>query len=159
MLDYDWTYQSHYCGSLQSPFEIDIIDTNETIDYSRLKPSNPDSSTILFYDENCLYEDEMGDNGSSNFSVKLRVMPFGAFVLVRNFVRVDKVIFKSIEHRYWIEFDNEGRCGKVLREKRVKQMAYGDVLGKVGQQGIKNDALVADQLPISECSTSMISLR
>jgi type 2A phosphatase activator TIP41 len=158
VIDYDWTYQSSYCGTITSGNDAAFEKTSESIDYNRLKPSNPKASQILFYDENCLYEDEMGDNGTSSFTIRLRVMPIGIFVLVRNFVRVDKVVFKSIEHRYWIEFA-EASMGKVLKEKRIRQQSYGAVLNRLGPQDIKNEALVVEQLPVTECTTFKLTTR
>lgn len=64
-LDYDWTYQSAYSGIIEG---VTPSATTETIDYNRLVVR--DQSEILWYDENILFEDEMGDNGSSIFSVK-----------------------------------------------------------------------------------------
>lgn len=155
-IDYDWTYQSQYCGTVAGT--VTLEGTSESIDYNRLKPSNPKAAQILFYDENCLYEDEMGDNGTSSFTIRLRVMPIGIFILVRNFVRVDKVVFKSIEHRYWIEF-NEAAMGKVLKEKRIRQQSYEAVLNRLGPQDIKNEALVVEQLPVTECTTFKLTKR
>jgi len=64
-LDYDWTYQSAYTGSVLNASDIP---TDQRINYDRLKVSSV--SEVCFYDENVLFDDEMGDNGTSVFSVK-----------------------------------------------------------------------------------------
>lgn len=64
-LDYDWTYQTKYSGELEG---LRSEATDLAIPYDRLKPGN--GREVLFFDENILYEDEMGDNGTTVFSVK-----------------------------------------------------------------------------------------
>lgn len=60
IFDYDWTYTPHcYFGNMQGHASISA--TAATINYARLKQQD----SILFFDENILYEDELGDNGIS----------------------------------------------------------------------------------------------
>ena len=67
VFDYDWTYTPQsYQGTVNSSAGGGNEDCLE-IDYERLKRQDP----ILFFDENILYEDELGDNGISMISVKL----------------------------------------------------------------------------------------
>lgn len=67
IFDYDWTYtpQSYhgaiYENNQDTPCSLEI-------DYNRLKQQD---EPILFFEENILYEDELGDNGISIISVKL----------------------------------------------------------------------------------------
>jgi type 2A phosphatase activator TIP41 len=69
VFDYDWTFTPRsYCGTLKNSHESEVEDLmSHEIDYNRLKQQDP----ILFFDENILYEDELGDNGISIVSVKL----------------------------------------------------------------------------------------
>lgn len=64
-LDYDWTYTCPYSGSLKGFVEEETVDS---IDYGKLRAAG--GTDVIFYDENVLFEDEMGDNGSAIFSVK-----------------------------------------------------------------------------------------
>lgn len=66
IFDYDWTYTPQsYHGTCQS---VSSEENNTLeIDFNRLKQQDP----ILFFDENILYEDELGDNGISMISLKL----------------------------------------------------------------------------------------
>lgn len=126
--------------------------TDKRIDFARLRQS-PAGSPILFYDEVCLYEDEMGDNGHAEFTVKLRVMSFGVFVLVRNLIRVDQVIFKCTEHRYFIDFQQDSL---ILAETRRKSDPYDVLLAKLGGSvaAVCSQAdQVADQMSIISSNT------
>ena len=67
IFDYDWTYTpQEYHGTLITAKDVST-DQSVEIDYNKLKQPDP----ILFFDENILYEDELGDNGISIISVKL----------------------------------------------------------------------------------------
>ena len=67
IFDYDWTYTPYsYFGTLSADVSEEGGEGFE-INYNRLKQQDP----ILFFDENILYEDELGDNGISIISVKL----------------------------------------------------------------------------------------
>ena len=55
-----------------------IEETDERIDLEKLKVKEK----ILFYDDVCLYEDELGDNGTSMLTVKIRCMPTSFFLLM-----------------------------------------------------------------------------
>lgn len=66
IFDYDWTYSPQSYHGTCSEMLVDENSDME-IDFNRLKQQDP----ILFFDENILYEDELGDNGISMISVKL----------------------------------------------------------------------------------------
>lgn len=85
---YDWTYSSTWPGMNGSaapvdvqvsapaesvdpriPFELATDPARDRIPTERLGPSS--GEPILFYDDIVLYEDELGDNGSSMLSVKV----------------------------------------------------------------------------------------
>ena len=76
IFDYDWTYspQSYHgnCKITNSSESDDLVacfgeSDGLEIDFNRLKRQDP----ILFFDDNILYEDELGDNGISILSVKI----------------------------------------------------------------------------------------
>ena len=66
IFDYDWTYSPQaYFGSMKG--HLSVSPSALSINYARLKQQDP----ILFFDENILYEDELGDNGISLVSAKI----------------------------------------------------------------------------------------
>lgn len=75
---------------------------------------------ILFFDEVDLYEDELGDNGMSLLSIKIRVMPARLLLLSRFFLRLDDVIFRVRDTRVYVEF----QTGQVIRDYSVMEGAY-----------------------------------
>jgi type 2A phosphatase activator TIP41 len=75
---------------------------------------------ILFFDEVDLYEDELGDNGMSLLSIKVRVMPARLLLLSRFFLRLDDVIFRVRDTRVYVEFET----GQVVRDYIVMEAPY-----------------------------------
>ncbi|CAO1635028.1 unnamed protein product [Parajaminaea phylloscopi] len=134
--DYDWTYsttwagssgtasgtdseahdQAHSQSSEQQPsappppsipaFAPATSPSTDRIPVERLGPSS--GEPILFYDDLVLFEDELGDNGSSMLGVKIRVMPSGFLILQRFFLRVDDVVFRLFDTRMYCAFDEPG---------------------------------------------------
>ena len=51
-------------------------------------------------------------------------MSYGIFVLARSFIRVDEVIFRSLESRLFIDI----ATGSILLERRVRDEAFSKVL-------------------------------
>jgi TIP41-like family len=81
----------------------DIINwerTSDQMDRALLTNRDP----ILFFDELLLYESELEDNGLSSLSVKIRVMPKCWYVLLRFFLRVDGVMVRLRETRWFCHF-------------------------------------------------------
>ncbi|WEJ93799.1 Tap42 interacting protein [Yamadazyma tenuis] len=118
--NYDWTYSTNYKGSITN---MEFAKTDEKFPIDRLL--NPDP--ILFFDESILYEDELGDNGISMLSTKIRVMPTCLLLLCRLFLRIDNVIFRIRDTRVFVDFETN----KVLREYKEQDGVYNDVLGKI----------------------------
>lgn len=79
-----------------------IESTDQQLDLEKLKRQEP----ILFYDELTLYEDELADNGMSTLTLKVRCMPSGFFILLRFFMRVDGVLLRCFDTRYYYEKEN-----------------------------------------------------
>ena len=75
---------------------------------------------ILFFEEVDLYEDELGDNGISLLSIKVRVMPERMLLLSRFFLRLDDVIFRVRDTRLYVEFGT----GQVLRDYSIMESPY-----------------------------------
>lgn len=109
--DYDWTYSTTWGGDAStssSSFTPGNDPSEDRIPVERLGPSS--GEPILFYDDLVLFEDELGDNGSSMLGVKIRVMPSGFLILQRFFLRVDDVVFRLFDVRMYCAF-NEGAGG------------------------------------------------
>lgn len=73
---------------------------------------------ILFYDDITLYEDELHDHGVVSLNVKVRVMPTCWFLLLRYFLRVDGVLLRVQDTRYFHKF-GEGWVGKEVTHKDI----------------------------------------
>lgn len=68
--EYDWTYTTTYSGSwkqVDSFQPADPADPSHTIPLEELKRRDP----ILFFSEIPLFEDELHDNGSSHYTVRV----------------------------------------------------------------------------------------
>ena len=74
---------------------------------------------ILFYDDITLYEDELHDHGVVSLNAKVRVMPTCWFVLLRYFLRVDGVLLRVHDTRYFHKF-GEGWVGKETTRKEIQ---------------------------------------
>lgn len=146
--DFDWTYTSIYQGHLMHQLPIlksstDVNSTNltgdnvlesssndttldpiipkwvatdKTIDYNMLRRPDP----IQFFQSLILYEDELHDNGVSQMSIKLRVMPTCFFVLLRVFLRVDGVVVRVRDTRLFHVFGTHS----VLRETKLQEVKF-----------------------------------
>lgn len=118
---FDWSYSSDYKGTTHSSAA-----TWQTTDSSK-DPIRTDllarPDPILFYDDVCLYEDELADNGIAIFSVKIRVMAERLLLLCRFFLRLDGVIVRVRDTRVYIELDSK----TVIRQYTAKEESYDAV--------------------------------
>jgi len=119
---YDWTFTTAYRGSL--PPSCQPQPTSEPLDLQLLKQPDP----ILFFQELVLFEDELGDNGCAVQSVKVRVMPSCLLVLMRFWLRIDDVLFRTYETRLFHRFGQD-YC---LREFVLKQAPFQFVVESLG---------------------------
>ncbi|RKO99585.1 hypothetical protein CXG81DRAFT_14302 [Caulochytrium protostelioides] len=137
---YDWTYTTYYAGdgcvvpvrvgefvevgTSTSPktYPLPFQSANpekDRLDTELLKRRDP----ILFYDQLLLYEDELADHGAAISSMRLRVMPSCFLVLLSFFLRIDHVMFRIVETRYFHKFGES----KLIREKTVREADYASV--------------------------------
>ena len=63
------------------------------------------SAPILMYDDVPLYEDDLHDNGESQLSVKVRIMPKCFYILLRFFLRIDNVLVRCRDVRFFHLFE------------------------------------------------------
>lgn len=87
----------------QEPIRLSVEETDERIDVNKLKVREE----ILFYDDVTLYEDELADHGTAQYSVKVRVMPKCLFILARFYLRIDGVLARINDTRIYHEFNKE----------------------------------------------------
>lgn len=80
---------------------------------------------ILHYVDLPLYEDELDDNGSSVVRLRLRVMPSCFLVLLRHALRVDGVLVRHHDTRYFHKFGSP----LVLRDRRLAEAALAPLSG------------------------------
>ena len=93
--------------------------TQKELPLEKLRRPDP----ILFFEEVDLYEDELGDNGMSLLSIKVRVMPERMLLLSRFFLRLDDVIFRVRDTRLYVEFGT----GQVLRDYCIMESPYSEL--------------------------------
>lgn len=129
--EYDWTYSSTWAGSATvrgAPCTAFAPGTDPARDRIPVERLGPSDAPILFYDELVLYEDELGDNGSSMLTVKVRVMPEELLVLQRFFLRVDNVVFRVFDTRIYVSFRaadaDAGPHARLVRECRGAEAPY-----------------------------------
>jgi len=121
---FNWTFTTDYQGTIlvndapaQPGSRVGSIErTDEQINVSKLRAQDP----ILLYEEMVLYEDELGDNGSSVLNTRMRVMPSLFFALLRFWLRVDGVIYRAADVRIYHEFGKD----YLLREIQHRECNY-----------------------------------
>jgi type 2A phosphatase activator TIP41 len=113
------------------------------IPMDKLKLPDP----ILFYDEVHLFEDELSDNGISELSVKLRVMPQYWFCLLRQWIRVDDVLFRVLDCRMYCEYGSN----RILRECTRREAPWSVVEPRIRDLKQLNDVnYISSIIPITE---------
>ena len=99
-------------------------DTDQRVDRGLLMERDP----ILFFDELTLYESELDDNGLMSVTVKVRVMPRCWYVLMRHWMRVDGVLIRLRETRFFhrIAAGGSGRDSPcvVVRESARREETF-----------------------------------
>ncbi|CCK71007.1 Tip41p KNAG_0F03450 [Huiozyma naganishii CBS 8797] len=154
---YDWTYTTRYRGTVTGcPL---VADTTAELPLAMLAKPDP----ILFFDDMVLYEDELGDNGASMYSCKVRVMPERLLLLARFFLRVDDVLLRVQDTRLYVEFAQN----RVVREWKRYEADYNEVF-KRHRGGVpphrdlrallRDSNWVVDHLPIVERTCETIQL-
>lgn len=145
---YDWTYSTNYKGTIKN---VQFSETDEKIPVEKLLRPDP----ILFFDELILFEDELGDNGISMLSTKIRVMPTCLLLLCRFSLRIDNVIFRIRDTRIYIDFDTN----LILREYKVQECSYSEVLKKISNKSnndpkklLRDTMWVSQNIPILSCT-------
>lgn len=151
---YDWTYSTNYKGTAK---KMHFKPTEEKIPIEKLLKPDP----ILFFDELILFEDELGDNGISMLSTKIRVMPSCLLLLCRFFLRIDNVIFRIRDTRVYIDFETN----LVLREYKEQECPYSEVLKQINSKHsndpkklLRDTNWVAQTIPVQQCTMESCEL-
>ncbi|CAK8672464.1 unnamed protein product [Clavelina lepadiformis] len=119
---FDWTFTTDYKGTVNDPQNIvKVLETTERINVQRLKMKEK----ILYFEEMTLFEDELADNGCAQLTVKIRVMPSCFFLLMRFYLRVDGVLSRIHDTRWYHEFGTNHLIREYTeKEKAIKEMRH-----------------------------------
>ncbi|KAK6752732.1 hypothetical protein RB195_003880 [Necator americanus] len=141
---FDWTFTSRYAGSI---YGCTAEASDENIDLERLKRQEP----IGFYAQVTLYEDELADHGTAQMSVRLRVMPDFFFILMRFYLRIDRVLVRVCDTRLL------GDNGKdyMIREWSLREAKVAD-LEHLPSEVLLDGNQVWASLPIVEVKNEKI---
>ncbi len=132
---FDWSYSTDYKGTVK-PGSLSFQPSDKPIPLELLKKPDP----ILFFDEVMLYEDEMADNGITMLSCKIRVMPKRLLLLCRFFMRLDNVLIRIRDTRFYIEFES----GELIREYTAREEKY-EVVRQVSNENSRRDRNLSDE--------------
>lgn len=141
---FDWTFTSNYQGTISG---MKVETTDKRIDLMKLMKREQ----ILFYQDLTLFEDELHDHGISTSTVKIRVMPSGFYVLLRNFIRVDGVHIKIFDTRFHYETENNF----ILKEFTAKE-AKMEQLKHIPPAMFTNPQEISEMVPVKEKVTEML---
>ena len=118
---WDWTYGGSYRGEVfDSATGAPLTPERGTASGIDMDMLRDQTQPIVHFVEMPIYEDFLHDFGECRLVVKLRVMPRCWFLLLRYWLRVDGVVAKVRESRYFCAFgsgkvhaehsEKEGRC-------------------------------------------------
>ena len=118
---FDWTFSTAYSGTLtNSPsHKLSVSTTTQEPDQEKLMRRDK----ILHHAELVMFEDELADNGSSKLLVKCRVMPTFILILLRHYLRVDKVMIRVQETRLYCEEDWD----YFLRDVTLREASFNEL--------------------------------
>lgn len=119
---FDWTFTTPYKGTYPPGFchsPLVEVPTDERINIEKLKIPEQ----ISFFEEVCLFEDELSDHGISSLNVKIRVMPTSFYILQRFFLRVDNVVIRVNDTRIYHESQNN----YLIREYTERESLVSDL--------------------------------
>jgi type 2A phosphatase activator TIP41 len=100
--EWDWTFSTDY-GGVGAAHGAELAwaaHGGAGIDMALLRKREP----ILFYADLPLYLADLSDHGASEARVRIRVMPSCFFVLMRHWLRVDGVLVRQRDARFFLRF-------------------------------------------------------
>ncbi|KAJ8904347.1 hypothetical protein NDN08_000868 [Rhodosorus marinus] len=119
----DWTFSSTYMGDIVSGISSIEENTTRGINIEKLKRRD---IPVLYFNEAVLYEDELDDNGTSCYNVRLRVSEGFFLLLARFWLRVDGVVGRLYETRYYYEFGTDA----IVRDWKRQESFLQDLGGR-----------------------------
>ncbi|GJN91583.1 hypothetical protein Rhopal_004606-T1 [Rhodotorula paludigena] len=121
---FDWTYTTLHRGtttaSPSAPTPTDWQPAPPTHPGIPLAELARTDIPILFFDEVPLFEDELGDNGIADVTVRVRVNHTSFFVLARFALRIDGVLFRQFDTRLFHRFGTR----ELVRESKGREAPY-----------------------------------
>ncbi|CAD5216553.1 unnamed protein product [Bursaphelenchus okinawaensis] len=136
---YDWTFTSDYGGTISD--NIRVEECTDSIDLEVLKRPDP----IEFIETIPLYEDEMDDNGSTEMTVRVRVMTTNFFIVCRFYLRVDGVLLRTIDSRFYSQLG----WNYILREQTRREALQKDWTSEQKEHALDSSQLW-QYLPVVE---------
>lgn len=142
----DWTFTTKYGGAVTTRDASDAeagfsVADAVKIDYDALRQTDV---PILFFDEIILFEDELDDNGIASYRVRIRVMPEQFFVLARFFLRVDDVIIRVYDTRYYHKFGSD----RLVCERSTREAPFETLKDTVPCEVLRNPDQLAAAMPL-----------
>ncbi|BGP36688.1 Tap42 interacting protein [Rhodotorula kratochvilovae] len=137
---FDWTYTTLHKGRLASPSSPSSSSSAPPPPPPEWHPAPPTHPgiplallartdiPILFFDEVPLFEDELGDNGIADVTVRVRVNHLSLFILSRFALRIDGVLFRTFDVRLFHRFGT----AELLREIKGREAPYSAVRARLG---------------------------
>ncbi|KAI0567458.1 TIP41-like protein [Gracilaria domingensis] len=153
----DWTFSTKYKGTIKPSPSVTSVETTSAVtefDVQQLADSNSLVSIdynalrntqlpILYSSHIILFEDELDDNGTASYKVRIRVMPTFFFILARFFLRVDGVLLRVYDTRYYHQFGS----GVLVRETSTKEARLDSSWASVHPSVLRDPDLVSQRLP------------
>lgn len=168
----DWTFSTRYPGTVKTSgnnldeltpswtpaleHQTDDIDGPDAsplvkIDYDALRNTD---LPILFSSQVILFEDELDDNGTASYKVRIRVMPDFFFILARFFLRVDGVLVRIFDTRYFHRFGTS----VVVRETVTREGNLATTLRDVHPSILRDPDLACQKVPASTTNLENIQV-
>lgn len=153
----DWTFSTKYPGtvSIDGRHVSDLQETPINTSHASIKTASltdinydalrDTSVPILYSSEIILFEDELDDNGTASYKVRIRVMPDCYFILARFFLRVDGVLIRISDTRYYHQFGTN----IVIRESVMREASLTTMLRDVHPSLLTKPDQVAEKVPVS----------
>ncbi|GAA6018124.1 hypothetical protein JCM11491_003327 [Sporobolomyces phaffii] len=137
---FDWTYTTLHPGTTTLPSNL------PSPEWTRAPPTHPGiplallartDIPILFFEEVPLFEDELGDNGIADVTIRVRVNATSFYVLARYALRIDHVLFRHFDVRVYHEFGTT----EIVRELKGRQSSYDQVKSRLAPTHPKSSRL------------------
>ncbi|GAA5946997.1 hypothetical protein JCM3765_002111 [Sporobolomyces pararoseus] len=139
---FDWTYTTLHPGTTLPPTaalsasEFFSSSSSTPLEWKQAPPTHPGiplallartDIPILFFDEVPLFEDELGDNGIADVTIRVRVNSSSFYVLARYALRIDHVLFRHFDVRVYHQFGSS----EIVRELKGRQSSYEQVKARL----------------------------